>query len=131
MPAGGHPAPGGGSAGTNFVRTSGAPSWPQDGSYPACKQAGLSRARMRLHGIHHVAFICSNYQRSKLFYTQTLGLKIVAETYRGARDSYKLDLAVADGSQIELFSFPAPPARVNNPEACGLRHLAFRVSDIA
>ena len=86
---------------------------------------------MRLHGIHHVAIICSNYQRSKLFYTQTLGLKIVAETYRGARDSYKLDLAVADGSQIELFSFPAPPARVNNPEACGLRHLAFRVSDIA
>ena len=86
---------------------------------------------MQLHGIHHVAIICSNYQRSKLFYTQVIGLKIIAETYRAARDSYKLDLAVEDGTQIELFSFPNPPKRVNNPEACGLRHLAFCVSDIA
>ncbi|MFC3025117.1 VOC family protein [Vibrio zhugei] len=83
-----------------------------------------------LDSIHHVAIICSNYARSKAFYTQVLGLTIIAETYREHRDSYKLDLALPDGSQIELFSFPNPPKRVNNPEAQGLRHLAFRVDSV-
>jgi glyoxylase I family protein len=81
--------------------------------------------------IHHVAIICSNYERSKRFYTQVLGLEIVAEHYRVQRRSYKLDLRLSDGSQIELFSFPDPPPRVSRPEACGLRHLAFEVSDLA
>ncbi len=85
---------------------------------------------MILDSIHHVAIICSNYARSKAFYTQVLGLTIIAETYREHRDSYKLDLALPDGSQIELFSFPNPPKRVNNPEAQGLRHLAFRVDSV-
>ena len=85
---------------------------------------------MILDSIHHVAIICSNYPRSKAFYTQVLGLTIIAETYREHRDSYKLDLALPDGSQIELFSFPNPPKRVNNPEAQGLRHLAFRVDSV-
>ena len=65
-----------------------------------------------------------------IFYTQCLGLKIVAEHYRAERDSYKLDLALPDGGQIELFSFPSPPARPSFPEACGLRHLAFAVDDL-
>ncbi len=82
---------------------------------------------MHISGIHHVAIIASDYQRSKRFYTELLGLAIVAETYRAARDSYKLDLRTPDGVQIELFSFPAPPPRPSRPEACGLRHLAFRV----
>jgi len=80
--------------------------------------------------IHHVAIICSNYERSKNFYTETLGLKIIAEAYRAERQSYKLDLAIADGTQIELFSFPNPPGRPSRPEACGLRHLAFAVADV-
>lgn len=80
--------------------------------------------------IHHVALICSDYARSKEFYTQVLGLKIMAEHYREARDSYKLDLLLPDGSQLELFSFPTPPERPSRPEACGLRHLAFAVEDI-
>ena len=83
-----------------------------------------------LKGIHHVAIICSDYPRSKAFYTQILGLKIIAENYRQARDSYKLDLALADGSQIELFSFNGAPPRPSFPEAQGLRHLAFKVDDI-
>lgn len=83
-----------------------------------------------LNGIHHVAIICSDYQKSKSFYTQVLGFKMIAETYREQRDSYKLDLALADGTQIELFSFPDPPQRVNRPEARGLRHLAFRVDSV-
>ncbi|WP_282110975.1 SMU1112c/YaeR family gloxylase I-like metalloprotein [Shewanella algicola] len=83
-----------------------------------------------LKGIHHVAIICGNYPRSKAFYTQVLGLKIIAENYRQARDSYKLDLALPDGSQIELFSFNAAPPRPSFPEAQGLRHLAFKVDDI-
>lgn len=86
---------------------------------------------MHIFGIHHVAIIASDYQRSKRFYTELLGLEIVAETYRAERDSYKLDLRTPDGVQLELFSFPAPPPRPSRPEACGLRHLAFRVPDVA
>jgi glyoxylase I family protein len=81
-------------------------------------------------GIHHVAIIASDYEQSRRFYTEILGLDVVAETYRQQRDSYKLDLRTPDGVQIELFSFPSPPARPSRPEACGLRHLAFRVPDL-
>lgn len=81
-------------------------------------------------GFHHVALIVSDYPRSKSFYCDVLGARIIDESYRAERQSYKLDLAFADGSQIELFSFPEPPARINNPEACGLRHLAFKVADV-
>ena len=83
-----------------------------------------------LKAVHHVAIIVSNYERSKKFYTETLGLQVLAEHYREDRDSYKLDLAIGDHYVIELFSFPDPPARVSRPEACGLRHLAFVVEDI-
>ena len=83
-----------------------------------------------IQGIHHVAIICADYQRSKHFYTQILTLPIIAENYRQARESYKLDLALPDGSQLELFSFPKPPARPSRPEAQGLRHLCFRVNNI-
>lgn len=86
---------------------------------------------MTLRGIHHVAIICSDYAVSKHFYTQCLGLSVIAEHYRAERQSYKLDLRLADGSQLELFSFPHPPARSSRPEACGLRHLAFAVEDVA
>jgi glyoxylase I family protein len=85
---------------------------------------------MSFLAIHHIAIICSDYARSKHFYTQTLGLKIIAEAYRAERQSYKLDLAVADGVQLELFSFPHAPERPSRPEACGLRHLAFAVADV-
>ncbi|WP_203343044.1 VOC family protein [Vibrio diabolicus] len=80
--------------------------------------------------IHHVAIICSDYPRSKRFYTELLGLKVIAENYREARDSYKLDLALPDGSQVELFSFPDAPERPSFPEAQGLRHFAFQVDDV-
>lgn len=86
---------------------------------------------MTLQGIHHVALICTDYARSKAFYVDTLGLRVVAEHYRAERQSYKLDLALPDGSQLELFSFPNPPPRLSRPEACGLRHLAFAVDDVA
>lgn len=85
---------------------------------------------MKLLRAHHVAIICSDYERSRRFYADVLGLEIVREVYRRERDSYKLDLALPDGTQIELFSFPDPPARPSYPEACGLRHLAFEVADI-
>ena len=82
------------------------------------------------NAIHHVAIICSDYPRSKRFYTELLGLKVIAENYHKARDSYKLDLALPDGSQVELFSFPDAPERPSFPEAQGLRHLAFQVDDV-
>ncbi|MFN1581224.1 SMU1112c/YaeR family gloxylase I-like metalloprotein [Vibrio rotiferianus] len=82
------------------------------------------------NAIHHVAIICSDYPTSKHFYTQVLGLKVIAENYREARDSYKLDLALPDGSQVELFNFPGAPKRPSFPEAQGLRHLAFLVDDV-
>jgi glyoxylase I family protein len=85
---------------------------------------------LKLNGIHHIAIICSDYQRSKQFYCDVLGLKIVREVFRAERNSYKLDLEVNGLYQIELFSFPDPPARSSQPEACGLRHLAFEVDNI-
>ena len=83
-----------------------------------------------LKAVHHIAIICSDYQKSKHFYTELLGLQIIKETYRKERQSYKLDLAIADNYVIELFSFPNPPKRPSRPEACGLRHLAFAVTDL-
>lgn len=83
-----------------------------------------------LIGFHHIAIICTDYVKSKAFYTEILGANIINETYRAERQSYKLDLSFPDGSQIELFSFPSPPLRPTTPEACGLRHLAFRVENI-
>ena len=80
--------------------------------------------------LHHIAIIASDYPRSKAFYTETLGLEVIRETYREARDSWKLDLELADGVQIELFSFPGAPPRPSYPEACGLRHLAFATGDL-
>ncbi|WP_049622380.1 SMU1112c/YaeR family gloxylase I-like metalloprotein [Frateuria defendens] len=87
-------------------------------------------SQLLLTRIHHVAVICSDYARSRAFYSETLGLPIVREVYREARDSWKCDLEVAPGVTLELFSFPAPPPRPSYPEAAGLRHLAFAVEDI-
>ena len=80
--------------------------------------------------IHHIAIICSDYQISKNFYTEILGLNIIREVYREERKSYKLDLAIGDDYVIELFSFPNPPKRPSRPESCGLRHLAFAVENV-
>ncbi|MCB8564621.1 SMU1112c/YaeR family gloxylase I-like metalloprotein [Fusobacterium ulcerans] len=85
---------------------------------------------MFINKIHHAAIICSNYEKSKDFYVNILGFKILKETYRSERKSYKLDLEIAGEYQIELFSFPDPPERITSPEARGLRHLAFEVDDI-
>jgi glyoxylase I family protein len=86
---------------------------------------------LELNRIHHIAIICSDYELSKKFYTEVLGFKIVREVYREARRSYKLDLEVNGLYQIELFSFPGPPpARPSQPEALGLRHLAFEVNNL-
>ena len=85
---------------------------------------------LHLTKIHHIAIICSDYEKSKHFYTQILGLEIIQEIYREERQSYKLDLALDGNYAIELFSFPNPPKRVSRPEATGLRHLAFEVDDI-
>jgi len=80
--------------------------------------------------MHHIAIICSDYHKSKSFYTEVLGFSIVNEIYRSERDSYKLDLSLNGTYIIELFSFPSPPQRLTQPEANGLRHLAFNVLDI-
>lgn len=83
-----------------------------------------------LERLHHAAIICSDYAVSRRFYVEVLGLRVVAENYRAARDSWKLDLALSDGTQVELFSFPGAPPRPSYPEARGLRHLAFVVTDV-
>ncbi|BBG31367.1 SMU1112c/YaeR family gloxylase I-like metalloprotein [Zymobacter palmae] len=80
-------------------------------------------------GVHHVALITADYPRARHFYVEVLGAEIIAETWREARQSYKLDLRLGN-AQLELFSFPSPPPRPSYPEACGLRHLAFAVTDI-
>ena len=85
---------------------------------------------LHLNKVHHIAIICSDYQRSLHFYTHILGMTVMAEHYRESRQSYKTDLALGDEYVVELFSFPSPPPRVTHPEAAGLRHLAFEVDDI-
>jgi glyoxylase I family protein len=85
---------------------------------------------LKLRSIHHIAVICSDYERSKKFYTEILGLNPIREVYRAHRQSYKLDLELDGNYLIELFSFPDSPPRVSRPEACGLRHLAFSVENI-
>ncbi|MCE7060958.1 VOC family protein [Dyadobacter sp. CY343] len=85
---------------------------------------------LKLNAIHHIAIICSDYQKSKAFYTEVLGFNIDREVLRAERQSYKLDLSLNGQYCIELFSFPSPPARTSRPEACGLRHIAFEVTDI-
>lgn len=85
---------------------------------------------LSINKIHHIAIIASNYETSKKFYTEILGFEIVREVFRETRQSYKLDLAVNGIYAIELFSFPNPPSRLSQPEAAGLRHLAFEVGSI-
>ena len=85
---------------------------------------------MKIARLHHIAIICSDYERSKEFYTKVLGLRIEREVFREKRHSYKLDLSLDGQYLIELFSFPNPPDRPSYPEAAGLRHIAFGVEDI-
>lgn len=79
---------------------------------------------------HHVALIAGDYRASRRFYVETLGLRVIAETYREERNSWKLDLGLPGGDRLELFSFPGAPPRPDRPEARGLRHLAFEVEDV-
>ncbi len=112
--------------------------WEMKAALEAAVRAGWTAARPGsesagpggILGTHHAAVICSDYERSRRFYTEVLGLEVVAEVYRAERRSHKLDLRLPDGTQIELFSFPDPPKRLSYPEACGLRHLAFDIADI-
>lgn len=85
---------------------------------------------MKIRGVHHIAILTDDYEKSKRFYTEVLGFTVIRETYRAERQSYKLDLAIAGSYQIELFSFPAFRERGSYPEAKGLRHLAFAVDDV-
>lgn len=85
---------------------------------------------IKLNKVHHIAIICNDYEVSKGFYTNILGLKLEQEIYRKERLSYKADLSLNGEYILELFSFPSPPARLSQPEARGLRHLAFEVDDI-
>lgn len=88
---------------------------------------------MKLAAIHHVAIIVSDYEKSKDFYVNKLGFEIVRENFREERNDWKLDLRVGEGDdaiELEIFAEPNPPKRVNRPEACGLRHLAFWVDDV-
>lgn len=85
---------------------------------------------MKIEKLHHIAIICSDYEKSKQFYTNILGFRIDREVFRSERNSYKLDLSLNGQYLIELFSFPNPPARLTRPEATGLRHIALGVKDI-
>ncbi|OAQ40309.1 hypothetical protein A5893_04975 [Pedobacter psychrophilus] len=83
-----------------------------------------------IKSLHHIAIVCSDYDKSKKFYTEVLGFEIKQEVYREARQSYKLDLSLNGVYLIELFSFPDVPDRPSRPEAAGLRHIAFGVDNL-
>ena len=84
---------------------------------------------MFLQKQHHIAVISSDYAKAKAFYIDKLGFVLEKEFYRPANNDYLRMLRLGD-TVIELFIRPDAPARVNNPEAMGLRHLAFQVEDI-
>ena len=83
-----------------------------------------------IQSLHHIAIICSDYEKSKRFYTEILGFQVKNEVYRKERQSFKLDLSLNGHYLIELFSFPNPPNRLSRPESTGLRHIAFGVNNI-
>lgn len=88
---------------------------------------------MKLNAVHHIAIIVSDLEKARDFYINKLGFEVIRENYRGSRDDWKLDLRLGDGPEaieLEIFAEPNPPQRVSRPEACGLRHLAFRVDDV-
>lgn len=85
---------------------------------------------MRLSAIHHVAIIVSNYEASREFYVDKLGFEVIRENYRPDKGDWKLDLRVNEQTELEIFAPQNPPERPSYPEACGLRHLAFRVTNI-
>jgi len=85
---------------------------------------------MKLSSIHHIAIIVSDIEKAREFYVQKLGFEVIRENYRAERGDWKLDLRVDECTELEIFAEKNPPQRVNRPEACGLRHLAFRVESV-
>lgn len=85
---------------------------------------------MKLNSVHHIAIIVSDVERAREFYIKKLGFEVIRENYRKERDDWKLDLRVDEHTELEIFAEKNPPKRVNRPEACGLRHLAFRVESV-
>ena len=85
---------------------------------------------MKLSSVHHIAIIVSDIEKARGFYVEKLGFEVVRESYRKERDDWKLDLRVDEHTELEIFAEKNPPKRVNRPEACGLRHLAFRVESV-
>lgn len=84
---------------------------------------------MKLSRVHHVAIICSDYQKARHFYVDLLGFEVIREVFRESRNDYIITLAL-DDLEIELFVMKDHPKRPSYPEAYGLRHLAFHVEDI-
>ena len=78
---------------------------------------------------HHIAIICSDYAKAREFYIDKLGFRLVREVWREAQQDYLRMLQLGD-TCLELFIRPNAPQRVTNPEAMGLRHLAFHVEDV-
>lgn len=85
---------------------------------------------MKLNSVHHIAIIVSDIEKTREFYIKKLGFEAIRENYRKERDDWKLDLRVDEHTELEIFAEKNPPKRVNRPEACGLRHLAFRVASV-
>ena len=85
---------------------------------------------MKLNSVHHIAIIVSNIEKAREFYIKKLGFEAIRENYRKERDDWKLDLRVDEHTELEVFAQKNPPKRVDRPEACGLRHLAFRVESV-
>lgn len=85
---------------------------------------------MKLSSIHHIAIIVSDIEKARKFYVQKLGFEVIRENHRAERGDWKLDLRVDEHTELEIFAEKNPPQRVNRPEACGLRHLAFRVESV-
>lgn len=86
---------------------------------------------MNLNTIHHIAVICSDKEAALDFYHKKLGFPIIRSNFRQGRLDWKIDLRINETTELELFIMRDHPARVSNPEAYGLRHLAFAVESVS
>ena len=78
---------------------------------------------------HHTAIICSDYEKAMDFYVNKLGFSLIREAHRPQLGDILIMLQSGE-TVLELFIKPDAPQRVNDPEAMGLRHLAFRVENM-
>ena len=86
---------------------------------------------MIFESIHHIAIIGRNYNKTKEFYIEKLGFEITSEHHRVDKNDIIINVE-KENVVLEIFIKEDAPLRppIPTPENTGLRHLAFKVTDV-